>query len=130
LFCIRLHFVLKERIGVEQIGAKRFLTIDEIARSYLLRGRNFETTANTRMISRQGSHRKLLVEFAVIGLAHCGHVIHRERDWPAFVPEPSRKNQSGLKYRSGTRAGSRGEIGIETREPGPTWKLQKKVPAL
>jgi len=42
-------------------------------------GRNFETTANTMTISRQGSHRKLLVEVAVIGLAHRGHVMGRER---------------------------------------------------
>ncbi|UWU73095.1 hypothetical protein N2603_23620 [Bradyrhizobium huanghuaihaiense] len=32
LFCIRLHFVLEERIGVEKISAQRFLTIDEVAR--------------------------------------------------------------------------------------------------
>jgi hypothetical protein len=31
LFCIRLHFVLEERIGVEKISAERFLTIDEAA---------------------------------------------------------------------------------------------------
>ncbi|MDX3969261.1 MAG: hypothetical protein QHD01_22070 [Bradyrhizobium sp.] len=31
LFCIRLHFVLEERIGVAKIGAERFLTIDENA---------------------------------------------------------------------------------------------------
>jgi len=42
-------------------------------------GRNFDTTANTMTISRQGSHRKLLVEVAVIGLAHRGHVMGRER---------------------------------------------------
>jgi hypothetical protein len=33
LFCIRLHFVRKERIGVEKISAKRFLTISEVGRS-------------------------------------------------------------------------------------------------
>jgi hypothetical protein len=32
MFCIRLHFVLEERIGVEKISAKRFLTMDEAAR--------------------------------------------------------------------------------------------------
>jgi hypothetical protein len=31
------------------------------------------------MISRHGSHRKLLIELAVIGLAHCGQVMLRER---------------------------------------------------
>jgi hypothetical protein len=31
------------------------------------------------IISRHGSHRKLLLEFAVIGLEHCGHVMLRER---------------------------------------------------
>ncbi len=41
--------------------------------------RNLETTANTMTISRQGSHRKLLMEIAVIGLAHCGHVMQAER---------------------------------------------------
>ena len=41
--------------------------------------KNFEATANTMTISRQGSHRKLLVEVAVIGLAHRGHVMGRER---------------------------------------------------
>jgi len=50
------------------------------ATSSTLRGtifgdRNFETTANTMTISRQGSHRKLLAEIAVIGLAHRGHVM-------------------------------------------------------
>ncbi|WP_161495449.1 hypothetical protein [Bradyrhizobium sacchari] len=42
-------------------------------------GTNVETTANTMTISRQGSHRKLLGDIAVIGLAHCGHVMLRER---------------------------------------------------
>ena len=49
--------------------------------------RNFETTANTMTISRQGSHRKLLVEIAVIGLAHRGHVMQAERRQHTFVPE-------------------------------------------
>ncbi|MFT4116563.1 hypothetical protein [Bradyrhizobium sp.] len=70
-----------------QISAERFLTIDEEVRRYFLAGRNFETTANTRMISRQGSQRKELVEFAVIGLAHCGHVMLRERQRARFVPK-------------------------------------------
>ena len=39
LFCIRLHFVLEERIGVGKIGAKRFLTIDESARRDVFGGR-------------------------------------------------------------------------------------------
>ncbi|TQF37213.1 hypothetical protein UNPF46_19795 [Bradyrhizobium sp. UNPF46] len=39
LFCIRLHFVLEERIGVEKIGAGRFLTIDEGARRNVFSGR-------------------------------------------------------------------------------------------
>ena len=38
MFCIRLHFVLKERIGVGKIRAKRFLTIDESARRNLFSG--------------------------------------------------------------------------------------------
>jgi hypothetical protein len=42
-------------------------------------GKNFDTTANTMTISRQGSHRKLLAEIAVIGLAHRGHVMQAER---------------------------------------------------
>ncbi|MBR0982998.1 hypothetical protein [Bradyrhizobium liaoningense] len=42
-------------------------------------GRNSETTANTMTISRQGSHRKLLTEVAIIGLAHRGHVMQAER---------------------------------------------------
>ncbi|MBR1132504.1 hypothetical protein [Bradyrhizobium iriomotense] len=42
-------------------------------------GTNVETTANTMTISRQGSHRKLLAELAVIGLAHRGHIMVRER---------------------------------------------------
>ncbi|MCK1723473.1 hypothetical protein [Bradyrhizobium sp. 141] len=41
--------------------------------------KNFETTANTMTISRQGSHRKLLAEIAIIGLAHRGHVMQAER---------------------------------------------------
>jgi hypothetical protein len=44
LFCIRLHFVLKERIGVEKISAKRFLTIGE--------------SAPLRLRRRQGSSRR------------------------------------------------------------------------
>jgi len=58
----------------------------------LCAGRNFETTANTMTISRHGSHRKELVEFAVIGLEHCGHVMLRERRWQWFVPRPSAAN--------------------------------------
>ena len=42
-------------------------------------GKNFETTANPMTISRHGSHRKLLAEIAVIGLAHRGHVMQAER---------------------------------------------------
>jgi hypothetical protein len=42
---------------------------------HLLGGRNFDTTANTMTISRQGSQWKVLVEFAVIGLAHWGQVM-------------------------------------------------------
>jgi len=38
-------------------------------------GGNFDWAANTMTNSRHGSHRKLLVEFAVIGLAHRGHVM-------------------------------------------------------
>lgn len=45
----------------------------------ILGDRNFEVTANTMTISRQGSHRKLLLEVAVIGLAHRGHVMQAER---------------------------------------------------
>ncbi|MBR0700946.1 hypothetical protein JQ599_13650 [Bradyrhizobium diazoefficiens] len=41
--------------------------------------KNFEATANTMTISRHGSHRKLLAETAVIGLAHRGHVMRAER---------------------------------------------------
>ncbi|WP_142251210.1 hypothetical protein [Bradyrhizobium sp. UNPF46] len=41
--------------------------------------RNFDTTANAMTISRQGSHRKLLAEIAVIGWAHRGHVMQAER---------------------------------------------------
>lgn len=37
-FCIRLPFVLEERIGVAKISAKRFLTIDESVRSDLCCG--------------------------------------------------------------------------------------------
>jgi len=61
LFCIRLHFVLEERIGVEKISAERFLTIDEAACRHVFAGRNlrrrnpgrqdFATTANTMTIS-------------------------------------------------------------------------------
>jgi len=40
LFCIRLHFVLEERIGVEKISAERFLTIDEAACRHVFAGRN------------------------------------------------------------------------------------------
>jgi len=39
----------------------------------------FDWAANTMTNSRHGSHRKLLVELAVIGLAHRGHVMGRER---------------------------------------------------
>jgi len=79
LFCIRLHSVRKERIGVKEISAQRFLTIGEDAQRYVFCGRNFETTANTMTISRQGSHRKELAALAVIGREHCGHVMLRER---------------------------------------------------
>ena len=51
--------------------------------------RNFETTANPMTISRQGSHRKLLEEFAVIGLAHRGHVMQSKRRWHICVPTRS-----------------------------------------
>ncbi|MGX1322605.1 hypothetical protein AB7M17_006058 [Bradyrhizobium sp. USDA 377] len=50
-------------------------------------GTNCETTANTMTISRQGSHRKLLAELAVIGLAHRGHVMVRERWCRMMVPK-------------------------------------------
>lgn len=40
LFCIRLHFVRKERIGVEKICAQRFLTIGEGARCHVFRGKS------------------------------------------------------------------------------------------
>ncbi|WP_271568071.1 hypothetical protein [Bradyrhizobium sp. CCBAU 11386] len=40
LFCIRLHFVLEERIGVEKISAERFLTIDEAVCRRVVVGRN------------------------------------------------------------------------------------------
>lgn len=49
----------------------------------------FETTANTMTISRQGSHRKLLAEIAVIGLAHRGHVMQAERGRHMFIPKSS-----------------------------------------
>ncbi|OAF19598.1 hypothetical protein AXW67_02175 [Bradyrhizobium neotropicale] len=84
LFCIRLHFVLRERIGIEEISRERFLTIDEDTPNYFFGGTNLETTASTMMISRQGSHRNVLVEFAVIGLEHCGQVM-QGRTWLADV---------------------------------------------
>ncbi|MFB6448885.1 hypothetical protein [Bradyrhizobium tunisiense] len=57
--------------------------------------RNFETTAKTMTISRQGSHRKLLAEIAIMGLAQRGHVMQAERCWHMFVPEPSQANVRG-----------------------------------
>jgi len=42
MFCIRLHFVLEERIGVGKIGAERFLTIDEGARRNVFSGRRHD----------------------------------------------------------------------------------------
>ncbi|MBB4367751.1 hypothetical protein GGD63_000520 [Bradyrhizobium sp. cir1] len=50
-------------------------------------GTNVETTANTMTNSRQGSHRKLLAEIAIIGLAHRGHVMLRERWCRMMVPK-------------------------------------------
>ncbi|MCK1707643.1 MULTISPECIES: hypothetical protein [unclassified Bradyrhizobium] len=87
LFCIRLHFVLKERIGIEKTSTARLLTIDESLVCHFAGGRNFETTANTMTISRHGSHQKVLVDFAVIGLAHRGHVMHGERSLQKLVPK-------------------------------------------
>ncbi|MDE5446951.1 hypothetical protein GWG65_37595 [Bradyrhizobium sp. CSA207] len=87
LFCIRLHFVLKERIGIDKTSAARLLTIDESMVCHFAGGRNFETTANTMTISRHGSHQKVLVDFAVIGLAHRGHVMHGERSLQTLVPK-------------------------------------------
>ncbi|WP_426608939.1 hypothetical protein [Bradyrhizobium sp. McL0616] len=52
LFCIRLHFVLKERIGVEKISATRVLMMDEGARDLFANGANEKTTANTMLISQ------------------------------------------------------------------------------
>lgn len=89
LFCIRLHFVPKERIGVKEISAERLLTIDEGAADHFAGGRNFETTAKTMTISRHGSHQKVLVDFAVIGLAHWGHVMQAERGLQTHVPRQS-----------------------------------------
>ena len=40
LFCIRLHFVLEERIGVGKISENRFLTIDETACAHVFAGRH------------------------------------------------------------------------------------------
>jgi hypothetical protein len=74
-FRIRLPFVPEERIGIGEISTAQFLTIDEAVLRHFLGGRNFDTTANTMTISRQGSQRNVLVEFAVIGLAHCGQVM-------------------------------------------------------
>jgi hypothetical protein len=90
LFCIRLHFVLEERIGVGKISASRFLPIDEDAQLHFEGDRNFETTSNTMMISRQGSHRKVFAELAVIGLAHRGHVMLAKRNRRTLVPHRSK----------------------------------------
>lgn len=38
LFCIRLHFVLEERIGVASVSVERFLTIRESARRRVFGG--------------------------------------------------------------------------------------------
>ncbi|MEY9465662.1 hypothetical protein ABH973_006075 [Bradyrhizobium ottawaense] len=103
MFCIRLHFVLKERIGVGKISAKRFLTIDESARRNLfsgvtrrrhnLRRQEFrDDRSNTMTISRQGSHRKLLADVAIIGLAHRGHVMQPNADGTYSFPEASAAN--------------------------------------
>lgn len=55
------------------------LVVGRIFGDRIFGDRNFETTANTMTISRQGSHRKLLAEIAVIGWAHRGHVMQAER---------------------------------------------------
>ena len=83
LFCFRLHFVLKERIGIAKISTNRFLITHEAimhegAQRYFAGGRNFETTVNTMMISRHDSHRKMFGGFAIIGLQHCGQVTQVE----------------------------------------------------
>ncbi|MGY8705091.1 hypothetical protein RAD16_05025 [Bradyrhizobium sp. 18BD] len=58
----------------------------------IIGGTNVEATANTMTISRHGSHLKLLAELAVIGLAHCGHVMLRERGRRMFVPKSAAAN--------------------------------------
>ncbi|MGY4624645.1 hypothetical protein [Bradyrhizobium sp. USDA 4486] len=40
MFCIRLHFVRKERIGIEKISTRRLLTIGESARRRAAIGSN------------------------------------------------------------------------------------------
>ena len=80
LFCIRLHFVLAERIGVEKIGATRFLTIDEVRRRY----------ARSTLLDWPTSRRALGV--ALLRKAFedldaeffCGGAL----DLPELVPEP------------------------------------------
>jgi len=60
----------------------------EDASRYFAGGRNFETTANTMMISRHDSHRKMFGGLAIIGLEHCGQVMQIECSRRRFVPTP------------------------------------------
>jgi hypothetical protein len=71
--------------------------MDEDARRHVAGGRNFETTANTMMISRHGSQRKTFGGFAVIGLQHCGQVMQAECVRRSFVPK-----QSALTFETAT----------------------------
>jgi len=50
LFCIRLHFVLEERIGVAKISVEQFLMIDESARCL---GRQGPSQANATATSKR-----------------------------------------------------------------------------
>ncbi|MDI3560253.1 hypothetical protein [Bradyrhizobium sp. Arg816] len=100
MFCIRLHFVRKERIGVEQISAARLLTIDEGARRHgftgkIFNGRIFNGERDrvywVAVVARQRASRRSL------GVALLGKTFEdldaelfggRPLDLPQLVPEP------------------------------------------
>ncbi|MBR0883329.1 hypothetical protein ABIF65_003258 [Bradyrhizobium japonicum] len=95
MFCIRLHFVRKERIGVEQISAARLLTIDEGARRHGFIGKIFnggrERTYWIAVVARRRASRRSLC----VGLL--GKTFEdldaelfggRPLDFPQLIPEP------------------------------------------
>ncbi|MCP1766374.1 hypothetical protein [Bradyrhizobium japonicum] len=95
MFCIRLHFVRKERIGVEKISAARLLTIDEGARRHgfigkIFKGRRDRAYWVAVVARRRASRRSLGVGLLGKTFEDLDAEFFRGRalDLPQLIPEP------------------------------------------